>query len=269
MPTLGSGNYIGLMCETITVSVIKARLIISPVIALFTKYFNTLFIIKNGQIIGLTPFFITLIKKALCDDTSCCTSSSSSSSYYYCTDTTEEPEELEELDNVSEISLDLDDNLIRNLNKNNDFNKSIELLNDDEKILEKKIYTNKNTINNILYNNSPLTWIENIDNGTWIITGNILIKVPSNITWKNTNLKILVGESIIPNGELNFLNPPLNCDQKTGFVLNYTYNFIFNSSDNQDLSIKIEGNYIKNDNDKDDELPILTQSTNYFLTKLN
>lgn len=273
MPILGSGNYIGLTCITLKVKNLYARTIQSPIIQLFASYFHALFIIKNEKIIGLTPFFILLIKNALCNGSSCC--SSSSSSHYYCdelsfNDHIDMSDNVIDIasdiasDNMSDISMNFDNEMIQNYK----YSLANVKQNNDEPV-DKKILTNNIGFDMVLSNNMPINIVEkNISRGTWIITGNILIKIPPNCVWNNTNLKIIAGTNLIPNGELNYMNPSVNQSQLNSFTQSYTYNFIFILNDIQDLSIRIEGNFDKNNNFDKNMLPLLMASSNYFLTKL-
>jgi len=237
-----------------------AKNINSPIIFLFEHYFNVLFIIDNNKnIIGLTPFFINLIKRALCDDCSFSCSSSSSQYYYYCN----EPQlnidnygannNLMDIENLSVLSTEINDNN--------------ELFANNSTISGSNVLIGDEGTDTVLINQIPVTLTEeNLSLGTWLLTGNIIITISSGTTWTNTNLTISFGNTVIPNGEINYRT--FNTEQLTySTTISYSYNFIFENQSIQNLNINVTGKYdISSDLNS---LPTLNACSNYFLTKLN
>ncbi len=230
-----------------------------------------MFVTNGGQIIGLQERFIKFIEKALCND-------GCFGDCYYC------------CDNLVGIN---QNNLRQlNINQNNlplssdDFSiLSTEIVDDNESTLSENLSLNDfepndiEQVNNVktgkigednnLLSLTPLIITEsNLSKGTWLLVGNIQITIPSGTIWKNTNLKVYLGDSstnVVSNGEINYRTPNSN-EFSSESTISYSYNIIFSNQISQNLNIMITSEF---ESISANSNPTLNSTTNYFLTKLN
>jgi len=286
-----SKSVIGIQTISVNTITLTTDKLICPIIDLIINYIKKVFVISNGKIIGLTPFFIDLIKKIICEEFTCCSnyycsssnyycSSSSSHCHYYCPCPSSCPSSCPSPclkqnklidnqninfnnDNYNDNDSDNDNLSLLSTDNNNEINRTqIFIENNLSNIVTNNIGQNINLINNIFYDitNNNLQ----IKKGTWMITTNIIITIPNNTIWTNTNLKILLANNVLPNGDINFLTPYSEKTTSTT-TINYSYTMIFNNNIINNLNIYIKSEF----NSESEQQPTLNNQTNYFLTKLN